>query len=166
MNTGALARLELEAALRQERTLLIVDDEPGILAAISRSLEMEGYRILTAGSGREALGILARNPVQVILSDERMPEMSGTEFLGRVKMLYPHTVRMVLTGYTELEAVARMVNQSAIYKFLTKPWEYEQLREQVRDAFDYHEEIIRPRMEESTPAADPRLLIDKQSSSR
>jgi response regulator RpfG family c-di-GMP phosphodiesterase len=64
-----------------------------------------------------------------------MPEMSGTEFLARVRQLYPETIRMVLTGYTDLDSVTDAINRGAIYKFLTKPWDDDQLREQIRDAF-------------------------------
>lgn len=128
-----------------QHTLLIVDDEPNILSALLRVVADEGYRVLTAGNALEGLELLARNVVQVILSDQRMPTMSGIEFLGRVKALYPDTVRMVLSGYAELETVVEAVNEGAIYKFLTKPWRAGQLREHIRDAFQYHEAIIKPR---------------------
>jgi diguanylate cyclase (GGDEF)-like protein/PAS domain S-box-containing protein len=127
------------------RTLLLVDDEPGIVAALSRMLRRDGYRILTAGSAREGLEVLARQRVQVILSDQRMPEMQGTEFLSRVKGLYPDTVRIVLSGYTELESILRAINDGAIYKFLTKPWDDELLRRHIRDAFLYQEAVVRAR---------------------
>ncbi len=126
------------------RTLLIVDDEPNILSTLRRMLRNEGYRILTAPSAQEGLELLAQNPVQVILSDQRMPEMNGTEFLARVKRLHPNTVRIVLSGYTDLQSVTQAINEGAIYKFLLKPWEDEHLRGQIRDAFLYHEAVIRP----------------------
>ncbi|MCX5874904.1 MAG: EAL domain-containing protein [Deltaproteobacteria bacterium] len=126
----------------QSRTLLIVDDEPHILAALQRILVDEGYGIFTATSAHEGLELLAKNPVQVILSDQRMPAMSGAEFLGRVKALYPDTVRMVLSGYAELETVVQAVNEGAIYKFFVKPWDEEQLRTQIREAFLYYEGVI------------------------
>lgn len=124
----------LEQAAAQP-TLLLVDDEENILNALSRMLRRDGYRILTAKSADEALDILARNDVQVILSDQRMPGASGTEFLSKVKDMYPDTIRMVLSGYTELAAVTAAINQGAIYKFITKPWNDEELRMQIRDAF-------------------------------
>ncbi len=128
-----------------ERTILFVDDEANVLASLKRLLRRDGYRILTAGSGREGLDLLATNPVQVVVTDQRMPEMSGTEFIGRVKELYPDTVRIVLSGYTDLESITHMINAGAVYKFLTKPWDDEQLRENMRDAFRYHEAVIKPR---------------------
>ncbi|HRD35312.1 MAG TPA: EAL domain-containing protein [Rhodocyclaceae bacterium] len=117
------------------RTLLLVDDEIGILNALSRLLRREGYTILTTSSPVEALELLARNTIQVVISDQRMPEMSGTEFLSRVRMLHPDTIRIVLTGYTDLESVTGAINRGAIYKFLTKPWDDDQLRELIREAF-------------------------------
>jgi CheY-like chemotaxis protein len=118
-----------------QRTLLLVDDEPGIRAALSRMLRRDGYRILTAATGSEGLEVLSVNSVQVIISDQRMPGMSGTEFLNIVKELYPDTVRIILSGYTDLEVVTESVNRGAVFKFLTKPWNDDLLREQVRDAF-------------------------------
>lgn len=116
-------------------TLLIVDDEPNILSALSRLLRREGYHILTCTSPLAAFDLLAKHPVQVIVSDQRMPDMTGTEFFARVRQLYPDTVRLVLTGYTELDSVTSAINQGAIYKFLTKPWDDDLLREQIREAF-------------------------------
>jgi response regulator RpfG family c-di-GMP phosphodiesterase len=118
-----------------QRTLLLVDDEPGIRAALTRMLRPDGYRILTAATGSEGLEVLAVNQVQVIISDQRMPGMSGTEFLNTVKELYPDTVRIILSGYTDLAVVTESVNRGAVFKFLTKPWDDDLLREQVRDAF-------------------------------
>lgn len=117
------------------QTLLLVDDEVGVLNALSRLLRREGYTILTTSSPVEALELLAKNTVQVVISDQRMPEMSGTEFLSRVRKLHPDTVRIVLTGYTDLESVTSAINRGAIYKFLTKPWDDDQLRELIREAF-------------------------------
>ena len=117
------------------QTLLIVDDEPNILAALSRLLRRESFQVLTASSPGEAFEHLARQPIQVVLSDQRMPEMSGTEFFARVKQLHPNTIRIVLTGYTDLDSVTDAINRGAIYKFLTKPWDDDVLREQIREAF-------------------------------
>ncbi|MBF1165380.1 MAG: EAL domain-containing protein, partial [Dechloromonas agitata] len=119
----------------QEKTLLLVDDEPHILSSLTRLLRREGYTILTATSPTEAFEILAQQPIQVVISDQRMPDMSGTEFLSRVRQIYPATIRLVLTGYTDLQSVTDAINHGAIYKFLTKPWDDDQLREQIREAF-------------------------------
>jgi FixJ family two-component response regulator len=121
------------------RTILLVDDEPNILRSLVRVLRRDAYNILTAGSGAEGLEMLADNEVGVIISDQRMPGMTGTEFLSQVKERYPDTVRMVLSGYTDLNSITDAINQGAIYKFLTKPWDDELLRDNVRQAFEHHE---------------------------
>ncbi|GHA89261.1 EAL domain-containing protein [Cognatilysobacter bugurensis] len=127
------------AATKPERTLLLLDDEENVLRSLVRLFRRDGYQILTANSVAEAFDLLASNSVQVILSDQRMPDMSGTEFLTRVRDLYPDTVRMVLSGYTDLATITEAINLGAIYRFLTKPWNDDELREHIRDAFRAHE---------------------------
>ncbi|HEY4559413.1 MAG TPA: EAL domain-containing protein [Lysobacter sp.] len=130
---------EAFAQTRPERTLLLLDDEENVLRSLVRLFRRDGYQILTANSVREAFDLLASNRVQVIVSDQRMPDMSGTEFLGRVRDLYPDTVRMVLSGYTDLATITDAINHGAIYRFLTKPWDDDELREHIRAAFRAHE---------------------------
>ena len=117
------------------RTLLLVDDETNIVSSLKRLLRPDNYHILTANSGQEGLDILTRHEVDVIVSDQRMPGMTGVEFLSQAKALYPNTVRIVLSGYTELKSVTDAVNEGAIYKLLTKPWDGIQLRGHVEEAF-------------------------------
>ena len=123
------------AATRPERTLLLLDDEENVLRSLVRLFRRDGYRILTANSVSEAFDLLASNAVQVIVSDQRMPDMSGTEFLGRVRDLYPDTIRLVLSGYTDVATITEAINRGAIYRFLTKPWNDEELREHIQAAF-------------------------------
>lgn len=125
-------------------TLLIVDDEPHILSALRRVLAEENYRVLTAGTGREGLELLAKNTVQVIISDQHMPEMIGSEFLRRVKTLYPNVVRMILSQYADLPTVSQAVNDGAPHKFLPKPWDNDRLRRQIREAFSFYETSQKP----------------------
>lgn len=134
---GATAMAPLVAA--RERTILLVDDEENILAAMRRVLRREGYRILTANGGSEGLELLATTPVDVIVSDQRMPNMTGVEFLRQAKALYPDTVRIVLSGYTELQSITDAINEGAIYKFLTKPWDDELIRANIAEAFRHKE---------------------------
>ena len=122
-----------------ERTLLLVDDEENITSSLNRMLRRDGYRILRASSGREGLEVLAQNPVGVIVSDQRMPEMTGTEFLSKVRERYPDTIRIVLSGYTDLNSVTDAIIRGAIYKFLTKPWEDDLLRANIEVAFRLYE---------------------------
>ncbi len=122
-----------------ERTLLILDDEELIRSSLVRLLRRDGYRILDAGSAAEALELLAVHNVHVVLSDQRMPGINGTEFLSQVKGMYPDTVRMVLSGFADLESVTDSVNRGAIYRFLSKPWDEDELRTHVLEAFRHHE---------------------------
>ncbi|HYD95911.1 MAG TPA: EAL domain-containing protein [Noviherbaspirillum sp.] len=124
---------------KKHRTLLLVDDEENILAALRRLLRRDGYDILIANGGQEALKLLAQNEVDVIVSDQRMPGMTGVEFLRTAKGICPKTVRIVLSGYTELQAVTDAVNEGSIYKFLTKPWDDQLLREHIAEAFRHKE---------------------------
>jgi diguanylate cyclase (GGDEF)-like protein/PAS domain S-box-containing protein len=119
----------------ESNTLLLVDDEQNILNALRRLLRREGYQILTANGGAEALELLALHRVQVIVSDQRMPEMSGVEFMSKVKELYPETVRITLSGYSDISAVTDAINKGAIWKYLTKPWDDETLVREIRAAF-------------------------------
>ena len=124
---------------RPERTLLLLDDEDNVLRALVRLFRRDGYKVLTASTVREAFDLLASNPVQVIVSDQRMPDMSGTEFLAKVRELYPDTVRMVLSGYTDLATITEAINRGSIYRFLTKPWNDDELRGHIEAAFRAHE---------------------------
>lgn len=135
---GGPRRAPVAACDQAEKTLLLLDDEPNIIRALSRTLRRDGYRILSTTDVAEAFELLASNEVQVIISDQRMPEMSGTEFFSQVKAIHPNTVRIVLSGYTDLKSVTEAINEGAIYKFLTKPWDDAQIREHVQQAFRYH----------------------------
>lgn len=123
------------SAQAQAGTLLLVDDESNILSALKRLLRRDGYTLLTADSGESGLALLGEQAVDVILSDQRMPGMSGVEFLRKARELRPDTVRMVLSGYTELQSITDAINEGAIFKFLTKPWDDEQLRANIAEAF-------------------------------
>jgi CheY-like chemotaxis protein len=124
---------------KRQRTLLLVDDEPNILSALKRQLRGTGLRILTAPGGREGLALLESESIDVIVSDQRMPGMTGVEFLRAVKTSHPDTVRIVLSGFTELQSVTDAVNEGAIYKFLTKPWDDTQLRGHILEAVQHKE---------------------------
>lgn len=134
--------LENANAVLATRTVLLVDDEENILSALKRLLQRDGYRILTAGGGLEGLAMLASEPVDVIISDRRIPQMAGVEFLRQVKPLYPDTVHMVLSGYTELQSITNDINEGAIYRFLTKPWDDDLLRGHIVDASRSKEMVV------------------------
>ncbi len=116
-------------------TLLIVDDDPLMTNSLFRLLNDDGYRVLTTNDITEAFAFLATNTIQVVLSDQRMSQMEGTEFLSRVKDLYPKTVRILLTAYPDLDVATKAVNLGRIYKFMSKPWDPGKLRAEIREAF-------------------------------
>jgi diguanylate cyclase (GGDEF)-like protein/PAS domain S-box-containing protein len=133
-------RMQLPAgtAGTPKKTLLLVDDDPGVRSSLKRLLRHDHYCILSAGTAAEGFELLAMHDVQVILCDQRMPQMKGTEFLDCVKEMYPNIFRIVLTGFTDLETVVRAVNHGAIYRFYTKPWDNDDLRENLREAFRHY----------------------------
>ena len=117
------------------QTILVVDDDVDTLSALHRLFRRDNYRVLTASSPPEAFELLALYRVQVVMCDQRMPVMSGTEFLSKVKEMYPDTMRIILSGYTGVNIVLDSINRGAIYKFYTKPWNDAELRDNVRLAF-------------------------------
>ncbi|MFS2137840.1 EAL domain-containing protein [Duganella sp. Dugasp56] len=135
----ALAPHLLRQQQQRRRRLLLVDDEANIVAALKRLLRPDHYEIYTANDGPQGLAVLAEHAVDVIVSDQRMPGMLGADFLRKAKQLYPDTIRIMLSGYTELQSVTDAVNEGAIYKFLTKPWEDELLRGHIAEAFHLKE---------------------------
>lgn len=112
----------------QAFTLLFVDDEPGVLTALRRIFMDENYAIFTAPSGQEAIEIMARETVHLVISDHRMPGMTGTQLLKEIKQRWPETIRIMLTGYADVQSIMGAVNEGAVYKFITKPWNDEDLR--------------------------------------
>ncbi|MDI1278409.1 response regulator [Methylobacter sp.] len=146
------------------RTILLVDDEVNIINALKRTLRPDGYTVLTAHSGEDGLALLAKHEVGVIISDHRMPHMTGVEFLRKVKLLYPKTLRIVLSGYTELESVTSAINEGAICKFLTKPWDDDLLRDNIREAFQHYEmEQENLRLSRELRSANEKLSILNQN---
>lgn len=122
-------------------TVLCVDDEVNILQTLKRLLRKENYQLLTASSGKEGLEILANNDVHLVISDQRMPEMSGTEFLAEIKDRFPDVIRIILTGYTEVDAITESINRGHIYKFFLKPWNDDNLKLEIRKALDQYDLI-------------------------
>ena len=121
------------------QTILLVDDEANILSSLQRLLRRKGYNILTAQSGLEGLEQLARHDVGVVISDLRMSKMGGAEFLSKVRAMYPATIRIMLSAYSDVDAVTDAVNMSELYKFFQKPWNDDELLETLREAFRHYE---------------------------
>ena len=121
-----------------KHTVLCVDDEENILHSLKRLLRKESYRVLTASSGADGLKILKENDVHMVVSDQRMPEMSGTEFLAKVKENYPEVIRIVLTGYTEVDSITKSINKGHIYKFILKPWNDQNLKLEIKQGLEQY----------------------------
>ena len=107
-------------------TILFVDDELRLLRSVERGMLDEPYHLLFAESGKDALKLLAENEVHVLVTDMRMPEMTGLELLKIVKEQYPQIVRIVLSGYTQVTTLLTAINQGEIFRFITKPWKMEE----------------------------------------
>ncbi|UCV29724.1 HD domain-containing phosphohydrolase [Ferribacterium limneticum] len=115
-------------------TLLFVDDEPGILSALRRLFRPHGYRIFIAESGAAGLEILAKESVDLVISDMRMPEMDGAAFLKEVRNRWPQVMRILLTGYADITSTVAAINQGEIYRYVSKPWDDNEIITIVREA--------------------------------
>jgi len=125
--------------------LLIVDDEVGIVKALTRVFRQENYEVVTAGSGDEALKRLAEGSFQLVISDFMMPGINGAQFLREVKQRSPDTIRIMLTGHADTDAVMGAINDGAVYKFILKPWNDDDLRVTVALALEQFDLIARNR---------------------
>jgi len=123
--------------MRHAHTVLFVDDEVNILRALQRLLRQEEMNVLSTDRASEALEIVAREPVQLVVTDQRMPEMSGVDLLSKVRERQPDVVRMLLTGYTEIGVAVDAINRGQIFRLVTKPWNDDELRASIRQAFDH-----------------------------
>ncbi len=138
--------------------ILVVDDEPDNLDLLYRTFHRD-YKVLRANSGPEALELLAEEgEVAVIISDQRMPLMSGTEFLSLTASQYPDTIRIILTGYTDVEDLVEAINSGKVFKYVTKPWEAEDLKAVVKQATDTHN-VLKSRTEELRRALRQESLL-------
>ncbi len=138
-----LARTLEEKAAREttvhQHTVLFVDDEVNILKALQRLLRNEPMKVLTASRPKEAIELLDTTPAQVVVSDQRMPEMSGVDLLSTIRERHPDMVRMMLTGYTEMNIAVEAINKGEIYRLITKPWNDDELKATLRQAFDHYD---------------------------
>ncbi len=123
------------------RKVLIVDDEPTVRGVLEDAFALEQFQVLSADSAENALGILEKEEVDVVISDEQMPGMHGSEFLSLVRKEHPDTIRMILTGHASLEAAIRAINEGEIYRFFTKPCNVIDLAITVRQAIQ-HKELL------------------------
>ncbi len=118
--------------------ILVVDDEPANLRLLERLFRRD-YEVVTAESGEEALSLLPHHDVALLITDQRMPGMTGVELLKRTVEIRPHLVRLILTGYTDVETLVEAINSGYVYKYVTKPWNNEELRLTVSRALEHYE---------------------------
>jgi len=121
--------------------VLFVDDDANITAAMARSFEAEPFDIVRAHSAQEGLDILARSTIDVVVSDEQMPGMAGSEFLAEIRKQYPNTIRMILTGEASIESAIRAINEGEVYRFFTKPCNPADLAVTIRQALQ-HKQLV------------------------
>lgn len=122
-----------------EPRILLVDDEQSVLNALRRFFRRSGYDVTTSTSGREGLAILeSSEPFHLVISDYRMPEMNGVEFLSAVRARWPETVRIVLSGFADTNAIISATNEGNIYKFIPKPWDEPFLLQSVQEALELY----------------------------
>ncbi|HJW69905.1 MAG TPA: sigma-54 dependent transcriptional regulator [Candidatus Binatia bacterium] len=143
-----------------EFAVLVVDDEPDILSSFRYNYG-EDFDVLTAESGPRGLELLAEHDIAVIVADQRMPQMSGTEFLERSMHVRPDAIRIILTGFTDVDALVQAVNLSRIYRYVTKPWSSEELRLTLLRAIEaFHLTRENARLVEELRRANERLAVE------
>ena len=128
--------------MSSKKVLMFVDDEKAILSSLKRVFISSPYEVLLCNSPEEAIEIIKQRPVDVIVSDYRMPGMTGADFLRIARDLRPETIRMVLSGYADAQVVTEMIEKGEIVRFLLKPWENEELKQVIAEGIKHQERIL------------------------
>lgn len=145
-----------------EFTILFIDDESNNLVSFRATFRRE-YKVLTAGSAREGMTVLRDHEVHLIITDQRMPEMTGVEFLEKVIPLYPETIRMIITGFSDIEAVIDAINKGHVFRYINKPWDEREMRmtiENARQLYGLKKENIRSQFEALKSQVNPHFLFN------
>src|SRR5712664_607295 len=138
--------------MSRRHTLLVVDDEPDVVHSVQDLLRLD-YKVLGATRAKEGLRILQEQEVHLVMTDQRMPEMTGVEFLGHVRGDHPEAIRLLFTGYADIKAVIDAINCGNVYRYLTKPWDPDELQSVIREACERYDLI----------AERNKLVIDLQT---
>lgn len=125
----------------KDHTIMVVDDDGKVLDSLKRTFTRLGYNVLVAESGAEGLDLLRSESVALIISDIRMPVMSGIGFLEKTKEVAPDAVRIAITGYADIQAAAHAINNASVSKFILKPWDRYHLEEVVRQSLEYYDTV-------------------------
>jgi signal transduction histidine kinase len=127
-----------------DHNLLIIDDEPEILKALTRQFRLK-YNVFSTTNAEEGFIIMEKENIQVVLSDQRMPGMTGVDFFSRIKTKYPDALKLILTGYSDIEAVIGAINDGQVFRYVTKPWNPDELETIIKEAFEKFELITKNR---------------------
>lgn len=129
--------------MQKTYTILCVDDEEGIVESLERALKLDGYKVFTALSGVQGLEVLEKENVDLVISDQRMPNMSGYEFLKIVREKYPHVARIILSAHTDFDSLVQSINEGEIFRFFYKPWNLVELRKAIKAAIEQNQLVYR-----------------------
>src|SRR5688572_12357657 len=130
---------------RARHTILVVDDEADVVKSVKDLLRLD-YKVIGATSAAEALELLDKEQVHVVMTDQRMPGMTGVQFLAKLKAQYPNVIRLLFTGYADVRAVVDAINQGHVWRYITKPWDPEELAAIIREACERYD-LVRERDE-------------------
>ena len=140
----------------EKSNIVIVDNTREVLSSLNRGLRTEPYNVFYAESGEEALKILSENPCKMVIADVKMPKMDGFALLDHVKGKYPGIIRVILSGHSDVKLILKMVNKGGIYRYLTKPWEMEDVKSTIMqciELFDLRKEVLELREKLALKAA-------------
>jgi signal transduction histidine kinase len=152
--------------MRPKHTILVVDDEPDVVKSVQDLLRFD-YKVLGATRASDALKLVREQNVHVVLTDQRMPEMTGVDFLRRLREEFPDTVRLLITGYADIRAVIDAINQGSVYRYITKPWEPEELQAVIREAAERYDLVAeRRRLVEELKGKNEQLQQTNEELSR
>jgi response regulator RpfG family c-di-GMP phosphodiesterase len=125
-------------------TVLVVDDEPDVVRSVKDLLRLD-YRVLTATRAPDGLGLIEKEEVHIVMTDQRMPEMTGVEFLRRLRHDHPEAIRLIFTGYADLKTVIDAINQGSVYRYITKPWDPDELQAIIKQAAEHYDLLVERR---------------------
>ncbi|MCI0462878.1 MAG: response regulator [Gemmataceae bacterium] len=150
----------MKSAGKHRHTLLVVDDEPDVCDSVHDLLRRE-FNVLRARSAPEGVRLMQEYEVHIVMTDQRMPQVTGVEFLSRMRAGHPRAVRMLFTGYADLEAIISAINQGHIFRFLKKPWAPEELEDAVREAATEYDRLMLQAEEVERLRVELRALHDR-----
>ena len=136
--------MDSDRRTKRRHTVLVVDDESDVVASVKDLLRLE-YKVLGATRASEGLELLEREPVHVVMTDQRMPETTGVELLAQVRARRPDAMRLLFTGYADIRAVVDAINRGSVYRYITKPWDPDDLMATIREACERYDLIAERR---------------------